>query len=479
MPLQRYLGLSLLCVLATVFVPLRAADQRSTTVTIAPVGGLPVLFADGIRLRWLVPGDVKASSQLQEMLYDEVREDIGTGTRLTLTSRESFDGRQLVHRYEHVHGSAHAWQLDLDLPPGVAVELLGEPGFVPESLPGFGAVYSKVSPVAIAGGDQQLLESAAGASIAQSPNTAAWFGIRNRFQAGLLRADVAVELRVDAARANLPRVIARPDGGGRLQLDLYAGPVESHSLAIVDPNLTGMLYAALWNWLRLLCFGMAWLLTSIVSLVGNIGLSIILLSLSVKLLMLPLTAIADRWQESVNRTTATLQPKIDAIKQQFKGEQAHKRILAAYREHQVSPLYPVKSAAAFLIQIPIFIAAFDMLGQSTLLDSTSFLWIDDLAKPDRALLLPWDLPFFGANLNLLPFLMTAVTLLTSAIQADAALTPGLLRKQRARLYLMAVMFFLLFYTFPAGMVLYWTTNNVLHLSKIMIRGSRSADCQAD
>ena len=207
------------------------------------------------------------------------------------------------------------------------------------------------------------------------------------------------------------------------------------------------------------------------ALIGNVGLSIVLLSVCVKILMSPLTMIADRWQDSVHKTMAKLQPQMDAIKREHKGEDAHNRVLAVYREHNVSPMYPVKSAAGLLIQIPIFIAAFDMLGESTLLDHTAFLWMGDLAKPDHALLLPWGLPFFGPYLNLLPFLMTGITLLSSWIQTDRSLTPELLRKQRVRLSLMAVVFFLLFYTFPAGMVLYWTTNNVLHLLKILVSGN--------
>jgi membrane protein insertase Oxa1/YidC/SpoIIIJ len=59
--------------------------------------------------------------------------------------------------------------------------------------------------------------------------------------------------------------------------------------------------------------------------------------------------------------------------------------------------------------------------------------------------------------------MTGITLLTSWIFHDPSLSRELLRKQRKNLYWMASLFFLLFYTFPAGMVLYWTTNNVLAL----------------
>jgi membrane protein insertase Oxa1/YidC/SpoIIIJ len=59
--------------------------------------------------------------------------------------------------------------------------------------------------------------------------------------------------------------------------------------------------------------------------------------------------------------------------------------------------------------------------------------------------------------------MTGLTLLAAVLHEDSDLTPALLRAQRRRLYGLAGLFFLLFYTFPAGMVLYWTMNNLLHL----------------
>jgi len=260
-----------------------------------------------------------------------------------------------------------------------------------------------------------------------------------------------------------------PASWSSISFRLYAGPVELAALRAADPVLAGMLFAALWDWLRWLCFGMLWLLTLLHAVVGNLGLSIILLSIAVKILMMPLTRMADRLQTSVNSTTALLHPELAEIKRDFKGEEAHERTLAVYKKHGVHPLYTIKSLAGFLIQIPVFIAAFDMLGENFALHEASFLWIADLARPDQWLALPLTLPFFGGHLNLLPCLMTAFTLLTSWLQQEDTLTDELIRQQRMRLFWMAGLFFLLFYTFPAGMVLYWTTNNVLALVKLLPR----------
>jgi YidC/Oxa1 family membrane protein insertase len=261
---------------------------------------------------------------------------------------------------------------------------------------------------------------------------------------------------------------ARPGGAaGPMALRFYAGPVERSALAAADPRLRGLLYAAIWEPLRWLAFGLQYLLEAWQAVVGSWALAIILLSATVKLLMAPLTWVAGRLQDQVNRTQSLLAPELAAIRRDFRGEEAHRRTLAVYARHGVSPWYTLKSLLGFLIQIPVFIAAFDMLGEQFGLAGARFLWAPDLSLPDRALAFAAPAPFFGGHLNLLPLVMTTLTLLASRLQEDPGLTPDLRAGQRRRLYAMAALFFVLLYTFPAGMVLYWTTNNALHLAGVV------------
>jgi len=76
------------------------------------------------------------------------------------------------------------------------------------------------------------------------------------------------------------------------------------------------------------------------------------------------------------------------------------------------------------------------------------------------------MPFFGGWLNLLPFLMTGLSSLAAWLQSEETLSDELQSKQSLRLYAMSAAFFILFYTFPAGMVLYWTSSNLFHLLKV-------------
>ncbi len=397
---------------------------------------------------------------------------VADGPDIELHSTAHIAGRERIHRY-HWDADRQALQLTLDLPDGIGLRVGTGPAFVPEALPGFAAVYTDVRAVIVDhDGQRGIGEPDQPTAGPESLLADTWAGIRTQFWAILLRPETAAQIVRELPAANQPQLSFDFSTHKPVVLELAAGPVERGVLKRIDPVLTGMLFAALWDWLRALCFGMLWLLESLHALVGNEGLAIMLLSLSVKILMYPLTRIADRWQQDVNRIQARLQPALAGIKAKYKGEEAHNRVLAVYREHGVHPMFTLKSLAGFLIQIPVFIAAFDMLGGNFALYQAPFLWIDDLSKPDRFMALPFELPFFGGYLNLLPFLMTGLTLLASAIQAEPALTESLRRQQRLRLYAMAAVFFILFYTFPAGMVLYWMTNNLLHLLKILPQAIR-------
>ncbi len=357
----------------------------------------------------------------------------------------------------------------LRLPPHAELELAPTDGLVPEEYPGFGDLYSNARAVAVVGGEQRdLAREAAPPAPSETLAAGDWVGLRGRFETLMVRANGPLVVIADETMVDRPRVRLRSAdvAGASLCVTVYAGPVSRDNLAAAAPELKSMLYAMLWEPLRQLSFGLQWMLDRWQDLVGRAWLAILLLSLSVKLLMAPLIAIAERWQAEVNRTKSLLEPELAAIRREYKGEDAHNRTLAVYRKHGVSHFYTFKSLAGFLIQIPIFIAAFDMLGENIRLSGESFLWIEDLAGPDRLTQLPFVLPFFGGHLNLLPVVMTLFTVLAARWQEEATLTPSLLRAQRLRLYAMAGVFFVLLYTFPAAMVLYWTANNFWHLVRV-------------
>jgi len=474
------LGLSSAAMVLLLAAPLAEAmvvlQTGRTRVEIDTVGALPVTWmacagdCANAGARWQAvagPGagtvtwSGPAADAMVAIEYAAVVTDTSDALVAVLTARQSVQGRLLVQRYE-LSRHTHALRMELQAPPGVAVELRSGAAFVPAPLPGFGAAFGGVEAVRLDASGQQGLD--ADVEVAADPS--AWIGVRQRFWAWVARpAAPAATASVSAAAANRPTLSWNVQDG-KLALDVYAGPVEWKSLRVVDEVLTQMLFAALWEPLRWLCYGLLFLLGLIMRWVDNPGVGIILLSLLAKLILWPLTRIADRWQQEVNRTQGRLQPRLAEVRRHYKGEEAHNRTLQVYREEGVHPLFTMKSLAGFAIQVPMFIAAFDMLADNFALSGQSFLWIDDLTAPDRIAALPVAIPFFGADLNLLPAVMTLLTVLAALTQHDDSLTPEMLRRQRLQLYAMAVAFFLLFYTFPAGMVLYWTANNFWHLLKV-------------
>lgn len=446
--------------------------QRCTGTDEAGAGQTALLRigAGGNRFAWSVPGDPEASRRLNALTYRAEYQQTDTVTTVILISLEPFRGMRLIHRYALAR-SGRTLSASLQMPPGAVLELTGGEDLVGTRLPGFGSFYSYARAVSVDADGQRNLSGDEDASGAERQSVAGeWMGLRGRFRTLLLQPKDAVQVSAAETAPDQPKLIVRRDaaGGGSLDLQIYAGPVLATELGAVAPELRGMMYASLWDWLRALAFGMHWLLGQLQQLVGNWGLAIMLLSLSVKLLMWPLTFVAERWQAEVNRTQSLLQPALTAIRREFKGEEAHHRTLAVYAEHGVSQFYTLKSLAGFLIQIPVFIAAFDMLGENFGLGGAGFLWVQDLSLPDRVMVLPGVLPFFGGYLNFLPVLMTLLTIASARVQEEASLSAELLASQRLRLYAMAALFFVLLYTFPAGMVLYWTSNNLLHLCKILL-----------
>jgi YidC/Oxa1 family membrane protein insertase len=461
---------------------MQSAQADRFTVT---AGNSEILFdaAAGVPVRWVICAPLCADVEANRTVlmdqgdgYIRVTTPEGPGGVFVASVTESADevsvefvaqNERYVYRL-----SRFSPEIDIELPANASLAIASGQAFVPEQLPGFSQMYSRVHVVQVSADGQSIYEfednDEGGIAITLPANDTNWTGVRNRYWALLAQpAGGPQTAKVEFSGQDRPVVKLAPESDlDRASVRLYAGPVEWRHLQQVSPVLSEMLFAALWDFLRALCFGMLLLLEWLQGLVGSFGVAIILLSLSVKILMSPLTLVAERWQADVNRIQTLLKPELDEIKMSYKGEEAHWRTLAVYKKHDVSMLYTFKSAAGFMIQIPIFIAAFDMLSENFALNEIAFLWISDLAKPDSLTGLPFVLPFFGGSLNLLPFLMTGLSLLAAWLQSEDTLSPALQRQQTVRLYLMGAAFFVLFYTFPAGMVLYWTASNLFHLLKV-------------
>lgn len=188
--------------------------------------------------------------------------------------------------------------------------------------------------------------------------------------------------------------------------------------------------------------------------VSNPGYAIIALSLAMNILVLPLYRRADAVQAEERDREAKLKPWVDHIKKTFSGDERFMMTQALYRENNYKPTDSLKGSISLLLEIPFFIAAYHFLSNLEILRGVSFGPILDLGKPDALITIG------SLTINVLPILMTLVNVISAAIYMK-----GFPLKSKIQMYGVAVIFLVFLYTSPAGLVFYWTLNNVFSLVK--------------
>ena len=220
---------------------------------------------------------------------------------------------------------------------------------------------------------------------------------------------------------------------------LYTGPQEEKVLEALTPGLD---LVKDYGWLAMLSKPLYWLLDQLHSVLQNWGWSIVALVLLLKIAFYWLNAKA---YSSMAKMKA-INPRIMEMRERLKSnpQQMQQEMMKIYREEKVNPMggcFPI------MIQIPVFIALYWVLLSSVEMRNAPWvLWIHDLSAPD---------PYF-----ILPLVMTLTTLL------QTALNPAPPDPMQAKLmWFMPLIFSVMFFFFPAGLVLYWITNNILSIAQ--------------
>jgi YidC/Oxa1 family membrane protein insertase len=171
------------------------------------------------------------------------------------------------------------------------------------------------------------------------------------------------------------------------------------------------------------------------------GWAIVLLTLSVKVVLYPLTHAS---YKSMARMKA-LAPKMEKLKAQYGDDKAklQQAMMAMYREEKVNP---VGGCLPMLLQIPVFIGLYWALLGSVELRQAHFLWITDLSRPDPYYILP---------------VILAITMFLQTFLNPPAADPVQAKMMR----IMPLAFSVMFFFFPAGLVVYWLVNNILTMSQ--------------
>ncbi len=188
-------------------------------------------------------------------------------------------------------------------------------------------------------------------------------------------------------------------------------------------------------------------------LVGNWGVSIILLTFFVSLILYPFT-----WKSMKSmREMQVVQPEIAKLREAYKDnpQKLQRETMGLYRKHKINPL---GGCLPLFFQMPIFIALYQTLIRSIELKGAHFLWVKDLSRSD-ALGLPFSLPLLGNSVNILPILMCVAMFIQQKVSQPGGHAQTEQQKQMA--VFMPILFGFIFYNLPSGLVLYWLTNTTL------------------
>ena len=187
--------------------------------------------------------------------------------------------------------------------------------------------------------------------------------------------------------------------------------------------------------------------------IPNYGWIIVLFAVVIKIIFYPLTHKALESKAKMQE----IQPKITALKDKYKNDYRRLRseTTKLNKEEGVSTLEPLKVALPTLLQTPIFISLYNLFGKTIELRQAPFtLWIQDLSLPDELLI-------GGLGLHVLPLLM-AVSML---VQQKMTMKDP---KQVVLVYMMPVLMIFIFWSMSSGLVLYWTTFNVLTIGEQLL-----------
>lgn len=312
-----------------------------------------------------------------------------------------------------------------------------------------------------------------------------WIAVKNKFFVQIITPETAanafditvlregegkriVPVEVSAALRFNPEQIAANETFRR-ETRMYIGPKDFSFLKTQGMSQVDVMEfrsTGFWKFMNPVMYpvkvGLLWGLNALHAVVRNYGVAIMLLTIIVRIIFWPVT---HKGTESMRKMQA-LQPQLKAIREKFKDnpQRMQKETMEFYKVNKVNPM---GGCLPMIIQIPVFIALFTVLRSAIELRFSKFLWISDLSEPEN--LFAGTIPFVG-SLNILPLLMAA----TMMWQQKLTPTAGDPQQQKMMAVMMPVMMLFFFYTMPSGLVLYWTTSQVLMIIQMLIKKQKPA-----
>jgi len=298
-----------------------------------------------------------------------------------------------------------------------------------------------------------------------------WFGLNDKYFLVAVIPEIGGNSAINYSSLNsnqilnakyfYPREIIKPGNTNTTKWKTYLGPKEPKNLNVVGYGLNE---AINWGWLGILAEIALKFLKILNSVLHNYGLSIIAITVILRVLFLPLTLKSMRSMKLMQAKMQAIKPKVEALKEKYKDDKTKQNaeLMKLYSSHGVNPLSSLGGCFPLLLQLPVFIALYDVLLYSIDLRQSSFLWINDLAEPEHLFNIPifgeYELPF-----RILPLLMGVSWFISQKMTPQTAPGSESMELQMKMMQFMPIIFTVMFWSLPSGLILYWTVSNILSI----------------
>ena len=247
---------------------------------------------------------------------------------------------------------------------------------------------------------------------------------------------------------------------------VYMGPLDYSILSEYQKGLDDLIMSHGWyeRTFRAISLPIVSLLKFFHTFIPNYGIVIIIFSILIKIIVYPLTKKSYKSMKEMSK----VQPLMAELKEKYKNDpqRMQKETMKLYKEHGINPL---GGCLPMLLQLPLLGALFIVFRSTIQLRGASFIpgWIDDLSRADTIFTLPFSLPMYGDQFNILPILMAGSMIFQSKMTMQDP-------KQKAMVYIMPIFMLLIFNQFPSGLNLYYTLFNVLTIIQQKITDNNGA-----
>ncbi len=422
-------------------------------------------IADFLLMNFRTASSIQAEKSAWEVDSDTIQLDPGSAPANLVFRFVSSDGLLISQTFRFYPDQ---YKIDLDMQVANQSEMPVTGAFSAEinAMPPKEATgyYSFVGLVLLLDGNLNEIEIEETSEKVESKGRIGWLAyeddyfisavIPDKSTKGTFKGSLSTEGVLNGLYLTLP-VTVNPSRETVYPYSFYFGP---RNLEILKKTGHDLGRAIDFGWFDIIAKGLLYLLLFFNKFINNYGVSIIILTILIKLLFWPLTHKSYMSMKEMQK----LQPMVAKIRERYKNDKQkmNQETMGLYKTYKVNPM---SGCLPMIIQLPVFFALFRLLGSSIELRHAPFmLWIADLSAPDRLFHFSFSIPFMTPphGIPVLTLLMGASMLL----QQKMTPTPGDPAQAKMMMF-MPVIFTFMFINFPSGLVLYWFVNNVLSIGQ--------------